>query len=310
MAQPISGVASVVRGPYLDWGPVLGGAIGAAALAFVFLTFGGAIGLSITSPWPNSGVSAATVAIVVGLWTAVVQVISFAAGGYLAGRLRASWVDSTVVEHQFRDGAHGFMVWATGVVVAAIILGMTGAGALGTLAQSGSLVAAVRRQVSRQKGLSLWPPVPPTTRWICCCARHLAHGCRCGARDAGGKLRRPRKTLDGLRTEAARIFTSTINNRAFSPRDRDYLTQVVANRTGLPEAEAQRRVDAAVTEARDLEIKARDTADKARKAALIAGFAAAATLLISLAAACAGASLGGRHRDNNVAPEFLGYRFW
>src|SRR5688572_14148258 len=97
MAQPIPGVASAVRTPYLDWGPVLGGAIGAAALSFLFLTFGGAIGLSITSPWPNTGASAVTVAIVVGLWMAIVQIISFAAGGYLAGRLRASWVDSTLV---------------------------------------------------------------------------------------------------------------------------------------------------------------------------------------------------------------------
>ena len=93
-------------------------------------------------------------------------------------------------------------------------------------------------------------------------------------------------------------------------RDRDYLTPVVANRTGLPEAEAQKRVDEAVTEAKNLEIKAREAADKARKTALITGFLAAASLLIGLAVACAGASLGGRHRDENRSPEFFGHRFW
>jgi len=301
MAQLISdvGSATVIRSPYLDWGPVLGGAIGAAALSFVFLTFGGAIGLSITSPWPNSGASIATVAIVVGLWMAIVQVASFAAGGYLAGRLRASWADTTLVEHQFRDGAHGFMVWATGVVLGAIILGMTGAGALSTLAQSRSLMAAGVASGAAAKGIEGLATGPAD------------YAVDLLLRPAGTvRQTQPAPNVDGLRMEAGRIFTSAINNRAFTARDRDYLTQIVVARTGLSEVEAQRRVDAAVTEARDLEIKARDTADKARKAALIAGFIAAATLLISLAAACAGASLGGRHRDENKAPEFLGYRFW
>jgi hypothetical protein len=296
MAQPISdvGSAAVIRSPYLDWGPVLGGAVGAAALSFLFLTFAGAIGLSITSPWPNSGASLTTVAIVVGLWMAVVQVASFAAGGYLAGRLRASWADTTLVEHQFRDGAHGFMVWATGVVLGAILLGMTGAGALSTLVQSGSLLAA-----SAAKGTQVLATGPADYAVDLL----LRSGPRVGQTQ-------PAQNIDGLRMEVGRIFTSAISNRELTARDRDYLTQVVVARTGLPEAEAQRRVDAAITEARDLEIKAREKADKARKAALIAGFIAAATLLISLAAACAGASLGGRHRDENKAPEFLGYRFW
>jgi hypothetical protein len=250
-----------------------------------------------------------TVAIVVGLWMAIVQIISFAAGGYLAGRLRASWVDSTLVEHQFRDGAHGFMVWATGVVMGALILGMTGAGALGTLAQSGSLVAAGAASGVAAKGTEVLA-TSPTDYAVDLLLRPAPRSAAGTAAAPAMPAAQAAQDVDGLRTEAGRIFTATINNRAFTARDRDYLAQVVVNRTGLPEAEAQRRVDAAVTEARDLEIKARETADKARKAALIAGFVAAATLLISLASACAGASLGGRHRDNNVTPEFLGYRFW
>jgi hypothetical protein len=95
-----------------------------------------------------------------------------------------------------------------------------------------------------------------------------------------------------------------------SARDRDYLVQVVSSRTGLPQAEAQQRVDEAVKEAQNLEVKARQAADKARKTAVIAGFMAAASLLLALAAACVGASAGGRHRDENTAPAFFGHRFW
>lgn len=37
---------------FIEWGPVFAGAVLAAALSFVLLTFGTAIGLSATLPWP------------------------------------------------------------------------------------------------------------------------------------------------------------------------------------------------------------------------------------------------------------------
>ena len=115
---------------------------------------------------------------------------------------------------------------------------------------------------------------------------------------------------ESLRAETTRIFRTAIDNRALTQRDRDYLAQVVAARAGLPEAEAQKRVDEAVREAQTLEVKAREAADKARKTAVITGFMAAASLLLGLAAACIGASLGGRHRTENLSPAFFGRRFW
>src|SRR5262245_29004472 len=111
--------APLGRRSYLDWGPVLGGAIAAAAISFLLLTFGGAIGLSLTSPWPYAGASALAVTVAVGWWTVMVQIGSFAAGGYLAGRLRSRQEDSAIDEVRFRDGAHGFMVWALGILVGA-----------------------------------------------------------------------------------------------------------------------------------------------------------------------------------------------
>ncbi len=62
--------------------------------------------------------------------------------------------------------------------------------------------------------------------------------------------------------------------------------------------------------ARDAEIRTREAADKARRAAVIAGFLAAASLLISCAAAVGAAAMGGRDRDDNTPLMFAGYRFW
>ena len=96
-----------------------------------------------------------------------------------------------------------------------------------------------------------------------------------------------------------------------APADRTYLAGIVARQTGLPQAEAEKRVDEAYAAAKDAEAKARAAADKARKMGAIAAFLAAATLLIAAAAACAGAALGGRHRDEQVATRLFGAsRFW
>ena len=86
---------------------------------------------------------------------------------------------------------------------------------------------------------------------------------------------------------------------------------IVANQTGMSQADAEKRVDETYADLKAAEQKARDAAETARKTALIAAFLAAATLAIGCAAACAGAALGARHRDERTAVVFLGStRFW
>ena len=81
-----------------------------AAISLVFFTFGSAIGLSVVSPYPYAGLSLTAFIILAALFTALVQVGSFAAGGYLAGRMRTPWLSGVEQERQFRDGSHGFFV--------------------------------------------------------------------------------------------------------------------------------------------------------------------------------------------------------
>jgi hypothetical protein len=57
----------------------------AAALSFVLLTFGTAIGLSATSPWPLSAKVITSLAV---FWVISQQIGSLMAGGYVAGRIR------------------------------------------------------------------------------------------------------------------------------------------------------------------------------------------------------------------------------
>jgi hypothetical protein len=108
-----------------------------------------------------------------------------------------------------------------------------------------------------------------------------------------------------------RVFAASLKSGQLDARDRTMLVQTVMQQTGLPQAEAEKRVDDAYAELKAAEQKARDTAEKARKAALITAFAAAATLLLGCAAACAGATAGAKDRAENTAVKFFGSRrFW
>ena len=290
---------TVTRPSYIEWGPIFAGSIVAAALSLLLLTFGGAVGLSLTSPWPNAGAKLWVVALALAWWMVLVQIGSFAAGGYLAGRMRSRWIESRSAEGGFRDSTHGLMVWALGVLMGAIVLAMVGLSAAKTTVESASTVAAgaASGNLSKASPLATGPADYATDL--------LLRPAGTGSAKANSNANE-----DGLRMETNRVFAGAIKNQALTERDRTYLTQVVATRTGLPEAEAQKRVDAAVTEARDLELKAREQADKARKAAVITAFIAAISLLISLIAATAAAALGGRHRDEDKIPMFAGHRFW
>jgi len=291
--------------PYVEWGAIFAGAVAAAALSFLLLSFGGAVGLSLTSPWPDAGARLWVVALAVAWWAVAVQIASFAAGGYLAGRMRRPWVESAE-EGEFRDSAHGFLVWAVGVLFGALLLGLTGGAALTTATQSTATVAGGAAAGATNAAALSTTPADYAVDLLLRSEPRAATGTAAGPAPAAQRDGND----EALRAEAGRIFTATIRNREFTERDRDYLVRMVQARTGLSEADAQRRVDAAVNEARDLEIKLREQADKGRRAAVITGFIAAASLLISLTAACFAAGIGGRHRNEGRSPLFYGHRFW
>ena len=114
---------------YIEWGPIVAGALLAAALSFVLLTFGAAIGLSATSPWPNVGLSGKVIASLAIFWVLAQQIGAFLAGGYVAGRMRTRWAETPQSEAEFRDGLHGGLVWALGIVIGAALF-MATAGAV------------------------------------------------------------------------------------------------------------------------------------------------------------------------------------
>jgi hypothetical protein len=81
------------------------------------------------------------------------------------------------------------------------------------------------------------------------------------------------------------------------PGDRTYLAQLVAAKTGIPQADAQKRVDDTIASTKEAETKARQAADAARKATATFAIFTALSLMIGAFVASAAAAFGGNIRD-------------
>ena len=270
---------------FVEWGAVLAGAVLAAALSFVFLTFGAAIGLSTTSPWADSGVSVKTLATIAVFFAMVQQIGSFMAGGYVAGRMRSRWGETNKDEVEFRDGLHGGLVWAVGVAIGAALFLSTAGSAVKTGADVAGKAAAAAAANADPSAYSIDALLRPAA----------------GRPPGAGQGAAPATSAADTRTEVARIFAKATASGTLPENDKSYLASVVAQRTGLPQPEAEKRVTEAFAEANRA---VKEAADKARRASILTGFVTAASLMVSFGAAWWAALRGGNHRDNQVPARF------
>lgn len=139
-------VTGAVATSYVDWPAILAGTVLAMALSFVLLTFGSAIGFSVTSFEPHEGASLFWLSVASGLWFIWVAITSFGAGGYIAGRLRRPVAGASLDEVEVRDGAHGLLVWATGAIVGAMLAASGISGAIGAATSTAGTAAQTAAQ--------------------------------------------------------------------------------------------------------------------------------------------------------------------
>jgi hypothetical protein len=135
-----------------SWGVVIAGALAAWAVAFIMISLGTGIGLAISSPY--SGPGTATMTIAGAIWLVFSQTVAYAVGGYLAARLRIR-DHIPGPETQFRDAAHGFMVWVVGVGILTVVVVVTGVLSthVGTNGQPAAMTDAARKALAY---ISFW----------------------------------------------------------------------------------------------------------------------------------------------------------
>lgn len=298
----MTAMAAPIRTSGVDWKSVIAGAIAAAAISGLLTAFGTAVGLSLTSAHRNSGLSVTTFAAAAALWLVMVHVWSFAAGGYLAGRL-SDVPDLDPQESEFRAGANGFMVWAVGTAIGLVFLALAAGTAVRSTANvAGQAISGVTQAASNLSAENVSYVSDTLFR-----AQAAP-----GAPPPAGAQNRPDPAVVA---EAGRIIAVGLAEGSLNSGDRAYLAQVVARYTGLSEADAQRRVDETYARAQSMKEAAertvREAADTARKQAVIAGFLAAAASLMGLVAAAWAAGVGREHQHTRHYPTIFGaQRFW
>lgn len=111
----------------ISWGSIIAGVVTVLAISILLSILGSSIGLFMFDPQSEHPVSG--IGTTVGIWTAFALIISLAAGGFVAGKLAT------------RDGMiHGFLVWATTIIVAIIWIACM---AMGAMRMTGNILGSV-----------------------------------------------------------------------------------------------------------------------------------------------------------------------
>jgi hypothetical protein len=252
---------------YVQWSPIVAGALAAAALAFVLHAFASAIGLAVSSTAPTWRDASLLLWILSGIYLVVVAVAAYGLGGYVAGRMRQGLSNATHDETEFRDGIHGLLVWALATLLTAV-LALTTAQGLASLASPATTGASAS---SAGEGLFAYEL------------------------DRLFRSERAITDIDYRRDEASRVLLTAGSRDGVTAGDRTYLTQLVANRTGISDGEAQQRVQ-------DVIVRVTDSIRRARHTTTLLAFFAGAAAMVGAAAAWFAAVAGGDQRDTMKIP--------
>ncbi|TPI57647.1 hypothetical protein FJ417_21305 [Mesorhizobium sp. B3-1-7] len=279
----------------VSWGPIVAGAFAASTFTVVLMLVGSGLGLTMMSPWGSASLT--TFAVSTAIWLVIVQWLSSALGGYIAGRLRTKWVNVHTDEVYFRDTAHGFLAWALATLLVATVLGsaISGIVGAGTQAATGLLSGAATGAASRASAQS--PSANDLAGYFVDSLFRPADNAAAAAPPAAGA---PQNNADTT-AQASRILAVGAANGEMSADDKAYLARLVASRTGLPQADALKRVDDVLARIEDAKNKAKTAADKARKASATTALIGALSLVIGAFIAAVAGVLGGRQRDEDEA---------
>jgi hypothetical protein len=260
-----------IRPAYLNWSPVLLGALIATALSSILLAFGVAIGLGVSSTAPTWRDASAALWTLSGLYLILQAALSFGVGGYIAGRTNVGPAASDTADIEQRDGLHGLAAWALAVVLGVALAALIGSATLtrptsnGSSARTSAAEPLLSYEIDR-----LFRP-----------------------------LRRAANIdLSQERAEAGRVLLTSSSHSGMSSEDRSYLAQLVAANTGLAGAEAEKRVDAVIA-------TSQAAIAKSRRSSVILAFSVAAAVLLGAVIAWAAASVGGSHRDGATIPHWM-----
>ncbi len=295
----------------VSWAAVLAGAVGAAALSLVLFLLGTGLGLAAASPWAGEGISGSTAGVSTIIWVTVVQLLASVLGGYLAGRLRTRWVTVHTNEVFFRDTAHGFLAWAVSTLLMATLLSSAAGTALssglkagGAVAKSAATIAGAGVGAASATAAGGANPQDANPLGYFVDSLFRVDRDRASSPNAAPASNAAQPASPDRIPEVTRIFSNALRSGELADTDRQYLGQVVAEKTGLSQAEAEQRVADTFNRLKQAldqaAAKAKQVADDARKASALLALWLVVSLFVGAFVASFAATLGGRLRDSSV----------
>ena len=324
----------------VSWSAVIAGTVTAAILALALMMRGLGLGLSEVSVWSNEGISASKLGFSAIIWLALTNIIANGMGGYLAGRLRTKWVSVHTDEVFFRVTAHGFLSWALASIlsvtlltsVASSIIGATakssasllgGASEMTAIAGAGSMNATnetskgalnyvisglFRNENNNSVASNTTPETSATTAGASADTDKLGSQPSPQNSDtpssSAGNVANSQLTSNGSNpiTEVMSIFTHNMNSNVLPPKDLHYIASLVAQKTGVSQAEAETRVASTFSSLQEQKsraiVEAKELAEQARKTAANTELWFFVLLLMGAFSASLAATWGGKCRDN------------
>jgi hypothetical protein len=288
----------------VSWAAIVAGAAGAAALSLILLILGTGLGLSSVSPWSDRGASATTLGVSTILWLTLTQIAASGMGGYLAGRLRTKWAAVHSDEVYFRDTAHGFLAWAVATLAtAALLTSAIGAIVSGGVQAGASVAGGAAATAAATGAAATTAPADPGASARAGGMDYAVDALfRKDAAAASGATPTSDASMAAVpASEVSRIFANSLRSGTMPADDVRYVGQLVAQRTGMPQADAEKRVSDGFARlqarTKEAEAAARDAADKARKSSAYAALWLFVSLLCGAFVASLAATFGGRRRD-------------
>jgi hypothetical protein len=262
---------------YVDWGAIIAGAVTATAIVMTLVAFGSAIGLTFANFNNRAAMPGVGVVIAIGVWLLWLQVTASLGGGYLTGRLRRRIHDAPSHETGIRDGMHGLVVWALGVLIGSLLAAW--------IASIGTIGAAASSSGRGPQGADA---ATLTSDYY---VDRLLRP-EMGTDAAAAAQQNTRVPSPEARSEISRLLSA---GRLVSGQgeDRDYLVRRLVTETGLPEQAVSQRVDTTIA-------MMKAEADHVRRLGVMTAFMTVVSLLISAVAAWWAAMKGGDHRDQSV----------
>ena len=287
--RPASTIADAQSG--LSWAAIAAGAVAAAALTLLLVSFGAGLGFGHIAMERFRRVG-------VDIQSRYRNLSHYHRRDVISRRWLSRWPVANEIGQRytdevfFRDTAHGFLAWAFATLIGATALGPT------TAYLANGVTTGVVAQATQASN--------PSEIYVDKLFRTASTPASATGTQTSGDASAPTGAPSGMpnssdpdRPQTLRLWTAGFhNNGDLSSSDRAYLAQLVAAHTGISWADAEKRVNSVV-------IDAKTAADNARRNAAQLSFWLTAALLFGALSASLAAAEGGTLRDGTWTDRVL-----